>query len=155
MQVHEIMSSPAITVAPDASIQEVARLMWTHRSSGVPVVDKSDALLGVITELDMIARNAPIQMPQYFAILSGLIPVTPQANRQYRQQVRQVLATNAEQLMHKARVTVAPETELDELLRLMQEPEIFSLPVLAGNAVVGVVTRTDVVRLIERLEGEE
>jgi CBS domain-containing protein len=53
--------------------------------------------------------------------------------------------------------TVTPDTSTDEALRLMLDAENFMLPVIDGGKVVGVVSRTDVVRLIERLEsqGEE
>ena len=51
--------------------------------------------------------------------------------------------------------TVTPDTSTDEALRLMLDPENFMLPVLEDGKVVGVITRTDMVRLIEELEAQD
>lgn len=152
IQVREIMSSPAVTVPPETEIRDVARIMRENQFSGVPVVDANDGLLGIITEMDLIARNAPLQRPQYIAVLSALIPINVAEVNQYREQLRQVLATTAEDLMGDEVVTVAPDTPIEEALEAMLDPEVTMLPVMDGEQVVGVVTRTDLVRLIEQLE---
>jgi CBS domain-containing protein len=152
MQVREIMSSPAVTVTPETEIRTVARIMRERQFSGVPVVDERGELLGIITEMDLIKRNAPLQQPQYIAVLSAMIPVNIGEVRQYREQLRQVLATTAGDLMQDEVVTVAPETPIEEALEAMLDPEVTMLPVMQGDRVIGVVTRTDLVRLIEQLE---
>jgi CBS domain-containing protein len=152
MQTREIMSQPAITVTPETPIQSLARLMREKHISGVPVVNQEGTLLGLVTEMDLISRNAPLVEPNYLALLSGLIPVNLQQYRHYRQQLRQVLATTAEQLMNTEVTVVEPTTTLDHLLALMARPEITLLPVVEDGHVLGVVTRTDLVRLIEQLE---
>ena len=157
MNIREIMSSPAITVGPSTSVQEIARVMRENKISGVPIVDDSGALMGAITELDLIARNAPLEEPRYIAILSGYIPTSLDKYRDYKERLRQALASTAIELMdddHEV-ATVTPDTSTDEALRLMLDAENFMLPVIEGGKVVGVVTRTDVVRLIERLESQE
>ena len=158
MNVRDIMSSPAITVGPETSVIEVARIMRERKISGLPVVDSGGRLLGTITELDMIARNAPVEEPRYLTILSGYIPVNPEKYRQYKEQLRLALATTAGELMEgdaEDYATVTPDTPVDEALRIMLDPENFMLPVLDNNVVVGVVTRTDMVRMIESLEGQD
>lgn len=152
MQVRDIMSSPAITVTPATTIRDVARIMRENLFSGVPVVDVEDGLLGIITEMDLIARNAPLQRPQYIAVLSAMIPLNIAEVRQYREQLRQVLATTAGDLMQEDVETVSPETPIEEALEAMLDPEVTMLPVMEGETIVGVVTRTDLVRLIEQLE---
>lgn len=157
MNIREIMSSPAITVGPSTSVQEIARIMREDKISGVPIVDESGALMGAITELDLIARNAPLEEPRYIAILSGYIPTSLDKYREYKERLRQALASTAIELMDDDSevATVTPDTSTDEALRLMLDAENFMLPVIEGGKVVGVVTRTDVVRLIERLESQE
>ncbi len=152
MQVREIMSSPAITVRSGAEIRDVARLMREHVISGVPVVDASGKLLGLITELDMIARNAPLHQPRYIAVLSAMIPVSLEEVRNYQEQLRQVLATSAMDLMRDEFKTVTPDTPVEDALEIMLDPEVTMLPVIEEGNLVGVVTRTDLVRLIEELE---
>lgn len=152
MKTAEIMSRPAITVLPETSIQALARLMREKQISGVPVVDTQGGLLGVVTELNLIARNAPVQEPHYLALLSGLLTLDLTQYRDYREQLRQILATTAEQLMRQDIATVTPDTALEDLMRLMADAETILLPVMEAERVVGVVTRTDLVRLIEKLE---
>ncbi|MCC6454934.1 MAG: CBS domain-containing protein [Caldilineaceae bacterium] len=152
MQVREIMSSPAITVSPTTNIRDVARTMRENIISGVPVVDDNDTLLGVITEMDLIARNAPVHEPRYIAVLSALIPVSIEEYRQYKEQLRQALAINAVDLMQDEAETIGPDALVEEALEAMLNPEVTMLPVLEQGRVIGVVTRTDLVRLIEKLE---
>jgi CBS domain-containing protein len=152
MQVREIMSSPAITVSPTTEIREVAHTMREHVISGVPVVDVDGTLLGLITELDLIARNAPVHEPHYLAVLSALIPVSIEEYRQYKEQLRQALAISAADLMNDQVETISPDAPIDEALQSMLNPEITMLPVVEDNRLVGVLTRTDLVRLIETLE---
>lgn len=153
MQVREIMSSPAITVHPATEIREVARTMRENVISGVPVVDDSGALMGLITEMELIARNAPVHEPRYIAVLSALIPVSIEDYRQYKEQLRQALAINAADLMQVEVATIKPDALIEEALEAMLNPEVTMLPVVdEGARVIGVVTRTDLVRLIETLE---
>lgn len=152
MQVREIMSSPAITVSPTTEIREVARIMRENVISGVPVVDENGALLGIIGELDLIARNAPVHEPHYIAVLSAVIPINIEQYRQYKEQLRQALAINAAQLMRDEVETISPDAPIEEALEEMLNPEVTMLPVVEDGRVIGVVTRTDLVRLIETLE---
>lgn len=152
MQVSELMSSPAITVSPTTQIREVARIMRENVISGVPVVDDAGKLLGVITEMELIARNAPVHEPTYLAVLSALIPVNLEEYRQYKEQLRQALATNALELMRDEVETISPDASIEEALESMLNPEVTMLPVVEDERVIGVVTRTDLVRLIETLE---
>lgn len=155
MQIREIMTSPAITVTPQATVQEVVRLMRSQVISGVPVVDANGSLLGIITELHLIERNAPTKEPSYISVLSGLIPIRPDEYRQYKERLREVLATTAGELMDATDIaTVAPDDTVETALTLMCDPRNTLLPVIDNDQIVGVVTRTDLVQLIETLEGK-
>ncbi|MEZ4660122.1 MAG: CBS domain-containing protein [Caldilineaceae bacterium] len=152
MKASELMTSPAITVAPETPIREVAAVMRKNQISGLPVVDAAGKLLGMVTEINLIKRNAPIIGPNYITVLSGLIPIELGQYRRYREQLRQVLATTAGELMTPDVEYVSPRTELETLMELMEDPNVTSLPVVDHEQVIGIVTRTDLVRLIEQLE---
>lgn len=152
MQVRDIMTEPAITVRPDASIQEIAALMRTHNISAVPVVSAQDRLVGIVTEVDLIARHAPPQAPNYLSLLWGLIPLQLNDYAKYKEQVRHILAVNAEQLMTKNPQTVDPEDSIEHVASLMMRPGYRSLPVVEDGELVGIITRTDLVQMIEDLE---
>ncbi|MCB0138825.1 MAG: CBS domain-containing protein, partial [Caldilineaceae bacterium] len=71
MKASELMTSPAITVKSETPIRNVAAIMRKNQISGVPVVDAADKLLGIVTEINLIMRNAPIIGPNYISVLSG------------------------------------------------------------------------------------
>ena len=153
MLVRDIMSSPALTVTADTHIPEVARLLRAHQISGMPVLDANGALLGIVTDHDLILRNAPVREPRYFSILSGYIPLNLEEHRHYKEQLRHTMAVTAGDMTEPDVPVVAPDTPLEHAMELMLDPSVTMLPVLEGDEVVGVVTRTDLVRLIEKLEG--
>ena len=153
MLVRDIMTSPAITVHAGTKIPEVARLLRAHQISGMPVLGEDGALLGIVTDHDLILRNAPVREPRYFAILSGYIPLSLEEHRHYKEQLRHTMAVSAGDMTEPGIHTVAPETPLEQAMELMLDPKVTMLPVLDNGEVVGVVTRTDLVRLIEKLEG--
>ncbi|RME54242.1 MAG: CBS domain-containing protein [Caldilineae bacterium] len=153
--IRDIMSSPVVTVTPETSIQEIARLMREHAVSAVPVVTAAGKLVGIITEIDLIARHAPPKAPQYIPLLWGLIPLRFDDYANYKEQVRHILAVNAEQLMTRNPATVRPDDTIERAAELMIKPGHRSLPVMDGDKLVGIVTRTDLVRLIEDLEASD
>ena len=152
MLVRDIMSSPALTVTADTHIPEVARLLRAHQISGMPVLDANGALLGIVTDHDLILRNAPVREPRYFAFLSGVIPLSLDEHRHYKEQLRHTLAITAGDLIEPGVHTITPETPMEEVMETMLDTKITMLPVIEDEQVIGVVTRTDLVRLIETLE---
>jgi CBS domain-containing protein len=153
MQARDIMTSPAITVTAGTHIPELARLMRVNRISGLPVVDEAGRLLGIVTDHDLIMRNAPVREPRYFSVLSGMIPLNLEEYRNYRDQLRHTMAVTAADLIEPGFQTVTPATPLEEAMEMMLDPLVTMLPVVEDDQVVGVVTRTNLVRLVERLEG--
>lgn len=153
MQARDIMTSPAITVTAATHIPELARLMRVNRISGMPVVDETGRLLGIVTDHDLIMRNAPVREPRYFSVLSGVIPLNLDEYRNYRDQLRHTMAVTAADLIEPGIQTITPDTPLAEAMEMMLDPLVTMLPVVEEERVVGVVTRTNLVRLVERLEG--
>jgi CBS domain-containing protein len=109
-------------------------------------------LVGIVTDHDLILRNAPVREPRYFALLSGYIPLNLAEHRHYLEQLRHTLAVTAGEMVEPNPLTVTPTTSLSEVMALMLDPKVTLLPVVVADEVVGVVTRTDLVRLIEKLE---
>ena len=155
MIVQDIMTTDVITIAPHATIREVAELMRQHAVSGLPVVDSAGKVVGIVTEIDLITRHAPPRQPQYIPLLWGLIPMRLDDYSTYKEQIRHILAVFVEQLMTPDPATVQPGDTLEHAAELMVKPGHHSLPVVENGKLVGIVTRTDLVRVIEELEMEE
>ena len=153
MQARDVMTSPAITVGAATHIPELARVMRVNRISGMPVVDDGGRLLGIVTDHDLILRNAPVREPCYFSVLSGMIPLNLEEYRHYKDQLRHTMAVTAADLIEPGIKFIAPDTPLEEVMEIMLDPQVTMLPVVEDERVVGVVTRTNLVRLVESLEG--
>ncbi len=110
MKVRDIMTTNVFTVRRDTSVNDIAKLMSERDISGMPVVDDAHHVVGIITELDMIARNTRLEMPAFIQILDlARIPV--QTPGQYRSRLRHILGTRAADIMTEDVVTIGPEAE--------------------------------------------
>jgi CBS domain-containing protein len=140
------MTRDVIKVHRDATVPEMARLMWTHGISGLPVVDDQGALIGIVTELDMMVRNANLHVPRYLRVLDVMIPLDNP--REFDEEIRRALGTTAADLMTPHVLTVQSTTDLADLATLMVEKRVNPVPVVDGGAMVGIVSRSDFIRLM-------
>ena len=141
----EIMTRDVITVFPHTSIRYVAKLLIEHHISGVPVVDDDHRLVGMVSENDLLNwSDAPSEKQAWWLNMlaegSELSPDFLDAVRCEREKVRTVMKTDV--------VTVAEDTPVAEIARLMVSKSIKRVPVVRGKTVVGVVARTDLVRAL-------
>jgi len=123
------MSSPAITVAPDAPIHDVEKVMQDHKIRHVPVVDEGK-LVGIVTKnkLREVAPSAaaPLSVSELNYLLAKM-------------KVKDVMQRNV--------LTVTPNTTIAEAATLGQERQVGGIPVVDGGKVVGVITNTDLFRI--------
>ena len=149
MLVTQIMTPDVITVRPDTPINEVARLMSTQGISGVPVVDPaSGELVGMITELDMIEREAEFDAPIYTTFLDALFVIE---GKDSEEKLARILATRAEQLMERTVYSIREDASVEEVASLMFDRKVNPVPVMSkAGEVIGIVSRSDIVRLMAR-----
>ncbi|MCL1473555.1 CBS domain-containing protein [Argonema antarcticum] len=117
----ELMSSPVRTIRPDTTIEQAQRILLRYGHSGLSVVDNQDRLVGIISR-----RDIDIALHHGFS----------------HARVKGYMTTNLK--------TIAPDTSLPEIESLMVTYDIGRLPVLETGQLVGIVTRTDVLRLIHQ-----
>jgi CBS domain-containing protein len=154
MQVQEIMTREVIAVKADTRVAAVARLFREHAISGLPVVDEEGAMIGIITEKDLIARHARPHFPHYIQVLDSVIYL--EKTKRYEESMRHILATTAGELMTQEVQTVGPDMDVQDLAALMVEQGINPVPVLDDQGkMIGIVSRTDVLNLIEQAETKE
>jgi CBS domain-containing protein len=147
MKVKDIMSAEVVVAHPDTSVNLVARLMDGRDISGVPVVDEG-RVVGIVTELDLIVRNTRLEPPAFFAILDARIPLeTP---GQFRERLQHMLGTLARDVMTEKVVTIGPEEEMETLAELMVKRRVNPVPVVENERLVGIVSRSDIIRMMAR-----
>lgn len=147
-RVGDIMSTDVVTVGPETPVSQIAILMSQNDIGGLPVVDKDGDIVGVVTEVDLIVRNTRFKMPAFFTILDMIFYLeTPQ---HYEERLEHMLGTTAEEIMSKPAKTVAPNATIKELAELMVERRMNPIPVVDNGRLVGIVSRSDIVRLMAR-----
>jgi CBS domain-containing protein len=151
MQVKEIMTTSVITVSPDTPVAQIARLLREEHISGVPVVDNTGKVVGIVTEIDLIKRHARVHFPIYLPFLESLIFL--ESPRRYQDEVRRALGATAQEIMTQPVRTARPETDVEEIATMMVEERSNPIPILDETGVlVGIVSHTDIVRLMEQAE---
>ena len=146
MLVKEIMTKEVITVHPEASIRELAELLVSNRISGVPVVDAAGERRGIVSEGDLLRKEAAPDAPAELCILGAIIYYN--GLTEYRDAFRKFAALTAEQIMTEKVMTVKGEDEVGKVAKLMLNKHIKRLPVVDDNGqLVGIVSRADIVKM--------
>lgn len=139
MLVREVMNSPAITVRRTDPVRGAIRILYGHNITAAPVVDDSDRLVGVVSELDLLRGEFE---PDARATM------TP-ARRAAEPPPRRVM----EVMTHEV-VTVTETTDITAAIELMVGKRVKSLPVLRGDEIVGMVSRRDLMAMLTRPDDE-
>ena len=142
----EIMTSRVHFVRSDTPVHEVARIMSTHDVSGVPVLDAQDQLVGIVTELDLIVRNGRLEIPVFLQVFDAVIPLEMPGHLSNR--LRHMLGTSAADVMSREVHSADPDLEVEDLVHLMVKHHANPVPVLEGGRLVGIVSRSDLVRMM-------
>lgn len=145
MQVHEVMTRDVTTVSPDTSLKEVAATLVARRISGLPVVGDDGRVQGVVSEADIIGKEAgsPREQSLLGRLLYG-VETDPRLD-----------ARTAAEAMTAPAVTIAATREVAEAARLMSGKAVNRLPVVDEDGkLVGIVTRADLVRAFLRSDSQ-
>ncbi len=148
--VRDIMRADVPQVAPEDSIGTVARLIASSNLPGVPVV-KDGEIIGIITERDLIAREADVEVPTPVPFLDAIFLLD--GGRDFEVDLERVLAVTAEQLMTSPVFNIKESATLAQVATLMIDEDVNPVPVVDDEfRLVGIVSRADIVRVIVKLE---
>jgi len=140
----DIMTREVITIQPEASVEDLAKLLETHRISGVPVLDPDGVVVGVVTQSDLVQRSRDLELPLALNILDlHLFLETPS---QFHKRLERLLGDRVEDVMSPNPITIAPDTPVNEIARLMTAKGVHTLPVLDAGKLVGIVGKLDLIR---------
>ena len=142
----DIMTRELVTVSPETEIAQAAKLLLQKGINGVPVVDKSGKLKGIICKSDLIAQQKRFPLPSVFTLLDGFIPLS--STKHYEKEVQKIAATTVADAMTPNPVTVHSETSMEELTSLMVDKNLHTLPVVDEGELVGVVGMEDVLKTL-------
>jgi CBS domain-containing protein len=138
MNVGDVMTRHVVSVLPDEFVVDAARLMLEKKISGLPVVDDTEKLVGVVTEGDFLRRaeiGTKRQRPRWVEFFMGPGRLADEYVRFSGRKIRDVMTRDVH--------AVAPDTPLSDVVRLMERHNIKRLPVVDDSKLVGIVTRAN------------
>ena len=139
--VKEIMTTRVIWVKKDATFREMAVALKEHRVSAFPVVDDEHKVIGVVSEADMLTKEALDDEP---GVLAGIL---------HRRDQAKARGVTAGDLMTAAVVTVRPEDTVEHAAKLMYDRRVKRLPVTdADGHLAGIISRADVLSVFDRTD---
>ncbi|HEX5912358.1 MAG TPA: CBS domain-containing protein, partial [Rubrobacter sp.] len=141
LRVAEISHSEWPTLGPDETVEGAIKLFAESGISGAPVVE-DDRLVGIITEGDLIFRDADIRAPGFLDILGGLIPLG--SWDEYRKEALKSAGVTVDEVMTRELITISPYASLAEASTIMADKRVKILPVAEGDALHSVITRMDI-----------
>jgi len=141
--VKDVMTTRVIWVKKDATFREMVVALREHRVSAFPVIDDDGKVVGVVSEADLLTKEALDGEPGVF---SGIL---------HRRDQNKARGVTAGDLMTTAVVAVRPEDTVEHAARLMYNRKVKRLPVTdADGHLVGIVSRTDVLSVFDRSDDD-
>ena len=143
MNASDVMTVRVITIEPDATVQAAAKLMLEHGVSALPVIDKADRLIGIISEGDLMRRaetGTERESSWWLNVVSG--------TDQLAYDFVKAHGTKVSDVMTKEVVVAKPDTPLRDVARLLENNRIKRVPVVEDDAVVGVVSRANLLQAL-------
>jgi CBS domain-containing protein len=143
MQVKDVMTSPVISVEPDSTVAQAVQIMLLRHISGLPVIDKTGRLAGIVTEGDLLRRaetGTERRRPRWLEFLLGPGRLADEYTRTHGRKVSDIMTAEP--------LTVTEETPLGDVVTLMEKRRIKRVPVLRGQEVVGIVSRANLIHAL-------
>lgn len=145
--VKDFMTPTPVTIGRTETVESAVKLMEKHQISGLPVVDEQGLLVGILSEGDLLVREAPLQTPLYMTLLGSIIYF--ESPMQFHQHMKKALGMLVQDIMTAHPATISPAVSLAHAAQLMLEKKVNRLPVVEGNRLVGILTRHDLVSALK------
>jgi CBS-domain-containing membrane protein len=140
--VKDVMTAEVVAVRRETTFKEMAAVLRRYRVSALPVVDDAGRVIGVVSEADLLAKEALAD--------PGVV-----AELLHRKDIRKAEGLTAGDLMTRPAVTAAPGDPVEQAARMMHFMQVKRLPVVnSGGQLVGIVSRSDVLAVFDRPDEE-
>ena len=147
MQVKELMMRDCISVNPEMTVEELAKLLLEHNLSGVPVVSGAGELVGIVSEGDLLHKECVPRLPNFINLLGAVIFYN--GVDRFDDDFKKLMARQVSDIMTDHVLTVTEDTDVHDAARLMIEHKIRQIPVVGeNNFLIGMVRRSDIIKLL-------
>ncbi|CAH1683600.1 BON domain-containing protein [Hyphomicrobiales bacterium] len=143
MKASDVMTTTVMSVPANATIADTVQLLIEHGYSGLPVVEASGQLVGIVTEGDLLRRaelGTETKRPRWLSYILG--------PGRLAEDYVQAHARRVEEVMTREVATVAPDSSLEDVVALMESKSVKRIPVVRDGRLIGIITRADLLKAL-------
>ena len=140
----DIMTQDVVTVNKNQPISDLAIIFIENHFNGVPVLDNTGKVVGMVTQGDLIEQNKNLHIPTVIALFDAVLFL--ESEKKFEDDLKKLTGSKIEDIYHKNLITVSPDTDLNEIITLMAEKDIHTLPVLDGDKLIGIIGKRNIIR---------
>ena len=139
----DIMTQDVVTVNKNQPISDLAIIFIENHFNGVPVLDNTGKVVGVVTQGDLIEQNKNLHIPTVIALFDAILFL--ESEKKFEDDLKKLTGSKIEDIYHKNFITVSPDTYLSEIITIMAEKDIHTLPVLEGDKLIGIIGKQNII----------
>ena len=140
----DIMTKDVKSVHQDTEIKTLSKMFVEHNFNALPVVDDDGALVGLVTQTDLVEQDKPLHIPTVISLFDWVIYL--ERPDSFEDEVRKVTARRVGEICSTDIVTCAPDDSVSKVASLMVDNKVHLVPVVEDDRMVGVVSRLDIIR---------
>ena len=148
LTVADIMSSNVVSIKGTTTVREMAAIFDTMHFGSLPIVDESGNLTGIVSASDLVEQDRPLHIPTVISLFDWIIPLGGEGSLQ--RDLKKITAQTAAELASTDIATVTPSDTVSAAAEIMSSKKLHALPVVEGKKLVGMVSRIDIIRSMNR-----
>jgi CBS domain-containing protein len=147
MKAIDVMARDVVTISPEASVIEAARLMSENDISALPVADQNGHLVGIISEADFLQREeigADVRRPWWVEAMVPAATLATEFTKSHGKHVADLMSSHV--------IAVTEDASLAEIATILERNRIKRVPVLRDDKLVGIVSRSNLIQALASYE---
>jgi CBS domain-containing protein len=148
LTVADIMTKDVVTITGSTTVREMAKIFDTQHFGSLPIVDEAGNLTSIVTASDLVEQDRPLHIPTVISLFDWVIPL--EGEHALEQDLKRITAQTAAELASRDVITISPNDLVSTAAEIMSSKKLHTLPVVEGKRLVGMVSRIDIIRSMNR-----
>jgi CBS domain-containing protein len=141
------MTTEVLTFRPEDNVGDAMSSLVDRSIDAAPVVDEAGAVVGLLSTGDLIVQETNLHVPTIISLFGATLEL-PSSKRHFEEDLRRALGSTVGDVMSTELVTIGPDATVEDAATAMHDEGVSRLPVVADGRLVGIVSRTDILRAI-------
>jgi len=141
------MTTEVLTFRPDDNVGDAMSSLVARSIDAAPVVDDAGSVVGMLSTGDLIVQETTLLVPTILSLFGATLEL-PSSKRHFEEDLRRALGSTVADVMTPEPVTIGSDATVEDAATSMHDEKVSRLPVVDGGQLVGIVSRTDILRAI-------